>query len=98
MNTELIVLMIGAGWLLIGLVLALAMGRRGHSAFSWGLMGALLGPFALVLATEAVRDERNAGRTVLDAGVPRHQAGASVLAGIDGSAHAAAALDAALAM
>jgi nucleotide-binding universal stress UspA family protein len=36
--------------LTIGITLAVLMGRRGHSAFEWFLIGAILGPIALPLA------------------------------------------------
>ena len=40
-------LVVGIGWLVTGLVLSLIMGRRGHDAFSWLLLGSLFGPLAL---------------------------------------------------
>jgi hypothetical protein len=42
----------------IGFVLAIVMGRLGHSPFAWGLLGLLLGPIALLLALVEVRNER----------------------------------------
>jgi hypothetical protein len=36
--------------LTIGITLAVLMGRRGHSAFEWFLIGAILGRIALPLA------------------------------------------------
>ncbi len=41
---------LGAVWVAIGLFLALVMGRRGYSAPTWLVLGALLGPLAVVLA------------------------------------------------
>ena len=42
----------------IGFVLAIVMGRLGHSPYAWGLLGLLLGPIALLLALVEVRNER----------------------------------------
>lgn len=39
-----LVLVVGAGWLAIGLVLAVVMGRRGHSGFAWLVVGTVMGP------------------------------------------------------
>ena len=41
--------------LTIGITLAVVMGRRGHSAFEWFLIGLILGPFVLLLAWGRVR-------------------------------------------
>lgn len=67
------------------------MGRRGHSAFQWFFIGAILGPLALPIAWSAIRDETSAGPRPLERGV----AGGGkvdVLVGIDGSDEAAHAL------
>lgn len=47
------VVAIGAVWMGIGVVLAVVMGRRGHSSFGWLVLGAVLGPLAVVLAIDA---------------------------------------------
>ena len=90
------VVLIGAGgWLAIGLLLSLAMGRRGHDAFSWLILGTLFGPLALVFAAEA-RSEA-AVRPQLVA--RRHSGGpgpVDVLAGVDGSPESESALAAAI--
>jgi hypothetical protein len=39
-----------ATFVCIGFVLAIVMGRRGHSPFGWGVLGLVLGPIALLLA------------------------------------------------
>ena len=39
-----------ATWLAIGVVLSVMMGRRGHDAYAWLILGMFLGPIALVLA------------------------------------------------
>jgi nucleotide-binding universal stress UspA family protein len=91
-------LLIGAAWLVTGVVLALIMGRRGYDPFVWWLLGTLLGPVAVVLALVSTRRRR--GRA------PVHPIGGRVegrvegrvdlLGGLDGSTHAVAALHAAL--
>jgi nucleotide-binding universal stress UspA family protein len=82
-----------AAWLAIGMTLAVVMGRRGHGAFQWLLLGAVLGPLALPLAWMAIRDEARASPRPLGESV---SGGGSVdvLVGIDGSAEAANALQA----
>jgi nucleotide-binding universal stress UspA family protein len=78
----------------IGLVLAIVMGRLGHSSFAWGLLGLVLGPIALLLALVEVRNERPWG-TRLASGDPG-SGPVDVLVGIDGSPESAAATTAAL--
>jgi len=78
----------------IGLVLAIVMGRLGHSPFAWGLAGLVLGPIALLLALVAARDQQSWSRLVA-AGVPG-SGPVDVLVGIDGSPESAAATTAAL--
>jgi len=51
------VLVMGAVWLGVGLALSLVMGRRGHDAFSWLVLGTLFGPLGLVFAVEAIDEE-----------------------------------------
>ncbi|HET7488405.1 MAG TPA: universal stress protein [Acidimicrobiales bacterium] len=83
-------------WLAIGVVLSLVMGRRGHNAFAWLVLGALLGPLALFLAVDATRnDERVQPVVLLDAVPPTAGTGpVDVLVGYDGSPEAEAAVDA----
>jgi nucleotide-binding universal stress UspA family protein len=79
----------------IGFVLAIVMGRLGHSPFAWGLLGFLLGPIALLLALVEVRNERPWWTRLVASGDPG--AGpVDVLVGIDGSPESAAATTAAL--
>jgi hypothetical protein len=78
----------------IGLVLAIVMGRLGHSPFAWGVLGLLLGPIALLLALVAARDERSSSWLVAG-GIPG-SGPVDVLVGIDGSPESAAATAAAL--
>jgi hypothetical protein len=32
-------------WALIGVLMSMVMGRHGYSAFKWGLLGAVFGPW-----------------------------------------------------
>jgi nucleotide-binding universal stress UspA family protein len=73
----------------IGVVLAVAMGRLGHSAFSWGLLGLVLGPIALILALITVKNGRPWSRLV--AGGVAGKGPVDVLVGIDGSPESRAA-------
>jgi nucleotide-binding universal stress UspA family protein len=84
-----------AVWLSIGISLALVMGRRGHGAFQWLLLGAVLGPIALPLALARIRDERRPQTQELAAGV-RGSGAIDVLVGIDGSPESQAALGSAV--
>ena len=89
-------LVVAIGWLAIGLALSLIMGRRGHDAFSWLLLGSLFGPLGLVLAVDAWRHgERRAPELV----ARRRASGTGsvdVLVGFDGSPESKAAFTAAL--
>jgi len=87
---------VAAAWLVIGLMLSLVMGRRGHDGFSWLVMGSLLGPLAIVLALNSSRHEQ-LGPTVLDTATHARSAGTvDVLVGHDGSPEAGAVLEAAI--
>lgn len=55
MSTEQLVVIIAVAWIAIGLALSVLMGRRGHEAFSWFVLGSLLGPLAIALAVDARR-------------------------------------------
>jgi nucleotide-binding universal stress UspA family protein len=83
-----------ATFVCIGLVLAIVMGRLGHSPFTWGVLGLVLGPIALLVALVAARTERPSSRLVAS-GVPG-SGPVDVLVGIDGSPESAAATIAAL--
>lgn len=84
-----------AAWLATGLTLAVVMGRRGHGAFQWFFLGAVLGPLALPLAWSAIRDEGRAAARPTAEGTPS-SGSVDVLVGIDGSAEAVDALRAAI--
>ena len=79
----------------IGFVLAIVMGRLGHSPYAWGLLGLLLGPIALLLALVEVRNERPWWTRLVASGDPGGGP-VDVLVGIDGSPESAAATTAAL--
>jgi nucleotide-binding universal stress UspA family protein len=84
-----------ATFLCIGFVLAVVMGRLGHSAFAWGLLGLVLGPIALLLALLSVRNGRPSWSRLVAGGYPG-SGPVDVLIGIDGSRDSAAAATAAL--
>ena len=75
-------------WVTIGLVTALYMGRRGHNAWSWAILGVAFGP---LLAPVTVSLRNAAPRTYTRVlGAPARGPGpVDVLVGIDGSALAA---------
>jgi nucleotide-binding universal stress UspA family protein len=95
MSATLVLLVLAVVWLAIGVVTAIVMGRRGHDPFVWLLLAIMLGPLALPLAVTA---DRHPGLLRPRRLLPGAPAGGRVdlLVGIDGSQHAAAALDAAL--
>jgi nucleotide-binding universal stress UspA family protein len=90
--TRLFVL-VALSWIAIGLVASFVMGRRGHSPFAWGLVGAILGPLVLLLAVSRMRQERDAQPKVVSVGEVG-QGPIDVLVGVDGSPESTAALDA----
>ena len=71
-------------WLAIGLTASVVMGRRGHGAFGWLLIGSVLGPLAIPIAVRTIREERPARGREIRAG---SSGGGSVdlLVGLDGS-------------
>ena len=88
-------------WLFIGLGAGVVLGRRGHDPFTWGLLGAVLGPIVVPLAVVAIRNERKAdtARASDHSKTPTDhaQSGAvDVLVGIDGSSQADAAFESVL--
>jgi nucleotide-binding universal stress UspA family protein len=87
--------LLGTTFVCIGLVLAIVMGRLGYSSFTWGLLGLVLGPIALLLALSSVRNGRPSWSRLLTGGDPG-SGPVDVLIGIDGSRESAAAASAAL--
>lgn len=82
---------VAAAWVLTGVILAVLMRRRGHHLVAWLALGSVLGPFAVPLALERLRD-----RPAPDASdLPGE---CDLLVGVDGSAESEAALRDALAV
>lgn len=97
MSFENLVLVVAAVWLSVGLTLSLVMGRRGHDAFGWLLLGTLFGPLGAIFAFEARREEEMRPEVV--ASERSHGSGpVDVLAGVDGSPESRAAVEAAIAL
>ena len=95
MSLGVLVLVVAVAWLSIGLTLSLVMGRRGHDAFSWLILGTLFGPLGAVFAVEARGEEHMRPELV----APRTSGGSGpvdVLVGIDGSPESTSALRAAV--
>jgi nucleotide-binding universal stress UspA family protein len=90
-----LVIVVAVAWLTIGLTLSLVMGRRGHDAFSWLMLGMLFGPLGAIFAVEARREEQ-----LRPERVALRQSGGSgpidVIVGVDGSPESMAALQAAV--
>lgn len=78
-------------WIVIGVLTGVVMGRRGHNAFGWLILGAVLGPLVLPIAVN-----RAAGGPVVSARtLMPGEAGTGpvdVLVGVDGSGESIAAL------
>jgi nucleotide-binding universal stress UspA family protein len=92
MSKEALLLVVMVAWPLIGISLALVLGRRGHDAAGWLLLGALFGPFAVLLALDSVEHDE-AITAELIAAPTRHNDGArDVLVGFDGTPGSWAAL------
>jgi nucleotide-binding universal stress UspA family protein len=90
------VIAIAVGWVVIGLVLSIVMGRRGHDSFGWLVTGTLLGPLAIVLALDARRRTETLDPANLRPGPPAISSSGpiDVLVGFDGSPESRAAIDA----
>ncbi len=73
-------------WLVMGIMCSYVMGRRGHDPWSWGVLGAMLGPLVVPLAIAATRRERAIG-PIADLVQPGRTGSGpvSVLVGVDGS-------------
>lgn len=86
MSTEPALLLAFLAWVSFGPVLAVLMGRRGHSPWTWGILGIFLGPLAVPVALDAHRRRRQAILAASAAASgPERPGPLSVLAGIDGS-------------
>lgn len=71
-------------WVLIGLVIGIVMGRRGHYLPAWLALGIAWGPFTIPIAWSAARREAAGGRHVVRPGA-LHGGDVDVLAAVDGS-------------
>jgi len=89
-----VALVVVVSWLAVGLALSLVMGRRGHDAFSWLVLGSVFGPLGGIFAVEAWREERTRPELVSGTASPR-SGPVDVLVGFDGSPEGRAALAAA---
>ena len=91
MSYSTVVLVMAASWLSVGLTLSLIMGRRGHDAFSWLVLGTLFGPLGAIFAFAARSDERVRPELVA-ARLSSGPGPVDVLVGVDGSPESRAAL------
>jgi nucleotide-binding universal stress UspA family protein len=85
-------------WILIGVATALAMGRRGHSPWGWGLLGAVLGPLVLPFVMLGLHDESIPEPVRVVHRGTTAATGISVLVGVDGSPQSHAATEAVVAL
>ncbi|WP_331453723.1 universal stress protein [Streptomyces sp. SS162] len=82
MSDVVLVLIALAAWIVVGLVTALWMARRGHRSPGWLFMGAVFGPVLAVTAGERVE---HAPQGPPPAGTAEGQGLLRVLVGVDGS-------------
>lgn len=80
-----------AAWVLTGAVLAVVMRRRGHHLLAWFVLGSVMGPFAVPLALERLRDRPAPNVTAMPGET-------DLLVGVDGSPESVAVLEDALAL
>jgi nucleotide-binding universal stress UspA family protein len=71
-------------WLAIGLTASVMMGRRGHDAFGWLVIGTVLGPLAIPIAVRTIREEQSTRGREIRAGSPG-VGSVDLLVGLDGS-------------
>ena len=57
-STDTLLIVLACIWVAIGVVIAVMMGRRGFSRWSWLVVGVVLGPLAVPIAVAATRDRR----------------------------------------
>jgi nucleotide-binding universal stress UspA family protein len=80
-----------AVWIVVGVVSAFVMGRRGHAPFNWLILGAVLGPLVIPVALSRTRDARGASLNEPDRAA--HRGPVDVLVGMDGSAESLSAAE-----
>ncbi|MDX1621598.1 MAG: universal stress protein [Nitriliruptorales bacterium] len=79
-----------SAWVLVGLVTAVVMRRRGHDLGVWAVLGTVFGPFSIPLAAEQVRRAIGVPARRIEPGRPGGGS-VDVVVGIDGSSTACAA-------
>jgi nucleotide-binding universal stress UspA family protein len=90
-SSEMFIIIVVLVWALLGVSMAVVMGRRGHQPFMWLVLGIVLGPLVLPLAASAIRHDEPGLFERLSLG--RAGTGSvDVLVGIDGSVEAEQAL------
>jgi nucleotide-binding universal stress UspA family protein len=90
-TTALAILLIA--WMVIGVVAAIVMGRRGHAPFSWMVLGAVLGPLVVPIMLSSMTREHPAPiASVGTSGTARARDGLDILFGYDGSEESRGAL------
>ena len=82
-STDTLLIVLACIWVAIGVVIAVMMGRRGFSRWSWLVVGVVLGPLAVPIAVAATRDRRPPLVRRLSEGTAG-TGGIDVLVGIDG--------------
>jgi nucleotide-binding universal stress UspA family protein len=90
-SSEIFFIIVALAWGLLGVSMALVMGRRGHQPFMWLVLGITFGPLVLPLAANRLRHDRPGLLKRLSSARPSI-GGVDVLVGIDGSADAEDAL------
>ena len=98
MSGSMLVVTIGISWVAIGVVLSIVMGRRGHNSFGWFVVGAVLGPLAVVLAADAWRRNEKLEPEAVQLGVGPGGGAVDVLVGFDDSPDCLAAAEAVVAL
>jgi nucleotide-binding universal stress UspA family protein len=90
MSESVVLLIVVMTWIAIGVTLSIVMGRRGYDAWNWLIVGAIMGPLAIVLVlTSRSRRSDPTVATSLRSGAGR----IDVLVGLDGSPASMAAVD-----
>lgn len=86
-----VVAVVAAAWVVVGMITAVMMRRRGHTLAGWLVLGVLFGPFTISLAIAARSREETAVPTTVFEG-ERVLGQIDVLVGFDGSPESEAAL------